>query len=40
LNNIKSSYSAKYPFSLEMSGGIRECESLEEAIEIMELYAI
>jgi hypothetical protein len=38
INNIKSTYSSKYPYSIEMSGGIRECETIEECIYYIEKY--
>jgi len=37
-NNIPLSYSPKFPFSLEMNAGIRECESLEDAIFYLNKY--
>lgn len=36
--NVESLYSKQYPFSLEIAGGIRECESLDDAVEFLNKY--
>jgi hypothetical protein len=37
-NNMKNPTSPKFPFSLEISGGIRECDSLEDALTYLNKY--
>lgn len=37
-HNIKSGYSEKYPYSLEINIGSRECEDLNEAILFIKKY--
>jgi|694.fasta_scaffold08058_20 hypothetical protein len=37
-NKINSTYSKKYPFSLNMNAGMRECETLEECLYYVDKY--
>jgi len=39
VNKIKSGYSKKYPYTLELKVGSRECESLEDCSKMIEKYA-
>ena len=37
-HGLTNRYSAKYPWALEINGGVRECESLEECLDVLNRY--